>query len=148
MDTQEQSNSADAAILEQAREHMQMIQENVGRMATTSAVLKGFAATMFAAFAALSYNDINIRMLVVSILPVVGFFLLDTYYLTLEKKYRYFYEQVRTGAVAADFSMSVAHIDAYSCSWIKALCSRSITLFYGPLAAAYASLIICKTCGI
>ena len=127
---------------------MQMIQENVGRMATTSAVLKGFAATMFAAFAALSYNDISIHMLIISILPVVGFLLLDTYYLTLEKKYRYLYEQVRTGVMQADFNMSVAQIDVYSCSWIKALCSRSITLFYCPLAVAYAALIICKTFGV
>ena len=87
-------------------------------------------------------------MITISILPVVGFLLLDIYYLTLEKKYRYLYEQVRTGVMQADFNMSVAQIDVYSCSWIKALCSRSITLFYCPLAVAYAALIICKTFGV
>lgn len=79
-----------------------------------------------------------------TILPSIGFFLMDVYYLRLERKYRILYERVRLRKVPADYSMSVAQIDEPSCSRIHAFASNSILLFYGPLFMAYLLLIVFK----
>ena len=68
-------------------EYLQMIQEPICRMSTISAVFKGFAATIVAGIAALSYNDVNPLVLALSFIPVLLFFALDMYYLRLESKY-------------------------------------------------------------
>ena len=76
--------------------YLQMIQEPISRMSTASAIFKGFAATVVAGIAALTYCEVNTWILTLSFVPVLLFLLLDIYYLKLEKRYRYLYEQVRT----------------------------------------------------
>ena len=113
-----------------------MIQEPIGRMSTSSAIFKGFAATIVGGVAALSYCEVNTLILGLSFAPVLVFALLDIYYLKLEKKYRYLYEQVRTDVQVADFSMKltkdnkVAQARVWDC--IK---SPSIWLFYPVMIA-------------
>ena len=68
--------------------YLQMIQSTIERMSTVSAIFKGFAATIVAGIAALSYCDVNTYILGLSFVPVLLFALLDIYYLQLEKKYR------------------------------------------------------------
>ena len=111
--------------------YLQMIQEPIGRMSTTSAIFKGFAATIVAGIAALSYCKMNNLVLGLSFIPVLLFFFLDIYYLKLEKKYRYLYEQVRIDAHPTDFSMQLPRNNKEAKSRvIDCLKSPSIWLFY------------------
>ena len=64
--------------------YLQMIQEPIGRMSTASAIFKGFAATIVAGIAALSYCEVNTFILGLSFVPVILFAFLDIYYLKLE----------------------------------------------------------------
>ena len=86
--------------------YLQMIQEPISRMSTASAIFKGFAATVVAGIAALTYCEVNTWILTLSFVPVLLFLLLDIYYLKLEKRYRYLYEQVRTDIHVVDFSLN------------------------------------------
>lgn len=61
-------------------EYLQMIQEPICRMSTISAIFKGFAATIVAGIAALTYCEVNVWVLGLSFLPVVVFSFLDIYY--------------------------------------------------------------------
>ena len=111
--------------------YLQMIQEPISRMSTASAIFKGFAATIVAGIATLTYRDVNIWILGLSFMPVLLFALLDIYYLKLEKKYRYLYEQVRTDEHKVDFSMKLTVDDnAAKASILGCIKSPSIWLFY------------------
>lgn len=132
--------------------YLQMIQEPISRMSTNSAIFKGFAATIVAGVAALTYADLNPWVLGLSFLPVITFLILDVYYLTLERKYRMLYEQVRNGEHPVDFSLQLpsdrvevlrAKARAWDCIW-----SPSILLFYPLLIAVLIVVFILKVGGI
>ena len=112
-------------------EYLQMIQEPISRMSTVSAIFKGFAATIVSGIAALSYCDVNSTVLALSFVPVLLFALLDIYYLKLEKKYRYLYNQVRQDEHPIDFSMELTKDNKVAKSRVRdCIKSPSIWLFY------------------
>ena len=129
--------------------YLQMIQEPIGRMSTASAIFKGFAATIVAGIAALSYCEVNTMVLALSFIPVILFAFLDIYYLKLEKKYRYLYEAVRTGDHAIDFSMQLTkdNKSARSRVW-DCILSPSIWLFYPSMTVILVIVLIFKLKGI
>lgn len=86
---------------------LEMIQNTIERMSTLSSVFKGFAATVIIGIAAISFTEISICILVLTMLPVLCFAGMDIYYLSLEKKYRFLYENVRLGKKKTDFSMKI-----------------------------------------
>lgn len=85
--------------------YLQMIQEPISRMSTSAAIFKGFSATIVAGIATITYKDLNIWVMALSFLPVLAFAVLDVYYLMLERKYRFLYEQVISGEHKINFSM-------------------------------------------
>ena len=118
-------------------EYLQMIQETISRMSSISAISKGFAATIVAGIATISYCEIHILILALSFLPVVTFAILDIYYLTLERRFRFLFNQVRLDRHEIDFSMElttsseeVALAKARVRDCIK---SPSILIFYAPM---------------
>lgn len=130
-------------------EYLQMIQEPICRMSTISAVFKGFAATIVAGIAALSYNDVNPLVLALSFIPVLLFFALDMYYLRLEKKYRYLYEQVRTDVHEVDFSMVLTKdTKAAQAGFWNCFTSPSIYLFYPTMIVILITVFILKVSGV
>lgn len=115
-------------------EYLQMLQEPICRTSTISAIFKGFSATIVAGITALSYNDINVCVLGLSFLPVIAFAILDIYYLMLERKFRFLYDQVRKNKHDIDFCMKLTS-DAAEIKFAKArifdcLKSPSIYFFY------------------
>lgn len=118
--------------------HLQMIQSIIERMSTASAVYKGFAATIISGVSVLSHKDISSSALLFALTPVLCFFLLDTYYFQLEKKYRVLYEKVRCGAIAPNFSMKAecSNTELYDAggTWWQCVISPCILWFYVPLS--------------
>lgn len=129
-------------------EYLQMIQEPISRMSTVSAIFKGFSATVVAGIATFAYNEINILILILSFLPVVAFNALDIYYLQMEKKYRYLYEQVRTDKHIVDFAINIDFNDEEQKNAKATLCdcmkSPSIFLFYPMIFVILAIVVILK----
>lgn len=122
-----------------------MIQEPICRMSTISAIFKGFAATIVAGIAALSYTEVNTYVLGLSFVPVIVFALLDIYYLRLEKQYRFLYEQVRNDTHEIDFSMELTKDNKVAGSRIcDCLKSPSIWLFYPIMFAILIIVLIFK----
>lgn len=78
-------------------------------MSTISAIFKGFAATIVAGISAISYSSTNIWILGLSFLPVLVFAVLDIYYLKLERKFRFLFDQVRLDEHEIDFSMKLTN---------------------------------------
>lgn len=126
-------------------EYLQMIQETIGRMSTNSALFKGFAATIVAGISMLSFGQLNTWIMLLSFVPVVSFFVLDVYYFTLERKFRYLYDQVREERHEIDFSMeltkkSIEIIEAKARVWD---CVRSPSIFFFYPVMLCVLLIVC-----
>lgn len=115
-------------------EYLQMIQEPICRMSTISAIFKGFAATIVAGISAITYASTNMWVLGLSFLPVLAFAVLDIYYLKLERKFRFLFEQVRKDEHEIDFSMKLTNdpleIIAAKATLRDCIKSPSIYLFY------------------
>lgn len=116
------------------KEYLQMIQEPICRMSTISAIFKGFAATIVAGISTISYATTNLCILGLSFLPVLAFAILDVYYLKLERKFRFLFDQVRLDKHEIDFSMKLTNdpleiIIAKARTW-DCVKSPSIYLFY------------------
>ena len=132
--------------------YLQMIQEPICRMSTISAIFKGFAATIVANVATLTYKDVNVWVLGLSFLPVIAFAVLDVYYLTLERKFRFLFEQVRKNEHEIDFSMKLTN-DPVETLRAKARCwdcikSPSIYLFYPLMIAILITVFVLKWKGV
>lgn len=133
-----------------AIEYLSMIQSNISRMSTASAIFKGFAATVLAGVVTIAFRDISPVVLLLMFLPLLAFLMLDVYYLILEKKYRHLYQQVLTGEHACDLSMDVSSMDKAEAkaTILCCLCSSSILLFYIPVFVAFAILVIMRFAGV
>ena len=132
--------------------YLQMIQEPIGRMSTNSAIFKGFAAAIVAGVSALTYKDVHVWVLGLSFLPVLAFAMLDVYYHTLERKFRFLFEQVRKGEHDIDFSMELT-LDPVEILRAKArvwdcMKSPSIYLFYPMMMAILIAVFLLKLKGI
>ena len=132
--------------------YLQMIQEPICRMSTISAIFKGFAATIVAGVATLTYKDVNVWVLGLSFLPVLAFAILDVYYLTLERKFRFLFDQVRKDEHEIDFSMKLTNdpveiLRAKARAW-DCIKSPSIYLFYPLMTAVLIVVWIFKIKGV
>lgn len=122
--------------------YLQLIEGVISRMATASALFKGFTATVLAGVIAIAFKDMSVYVLGVMVLPMLGFLLMDLFYLGLERKYRVLYASVCDGTHECDYSLDVSAICEYqSKSNLRAcLTSKSITLFYGPCFVEYCGI--------
>lgn len=130
------------------KEYLQLLQEPICRMSTISAIFKGFAATIVSGISLISYSTTNIWVIGLSFLPVLAFALLDIYYLQLERKFRFLYEQVRTKKHDIDFSMKLTTepleiISAKARIW-DCVKSPSIYLFYPMMILILLTVLVLK----
>ena len=133
-------------------EYLQMLQEPICRMSTISAIFKGFAATIVAGISAISYSSTNIWILGLSFLPVLVFAVLDIYYLKLERKFRFLFDQVRLDEHEIDFSMKLTNdpveiIRAKARTW-DCIKSPSIYLFYPLMLLVLVAVLVLKLTNI
>lgn len=137
---------------EDKRVYLQMLQEPICRMSTISAIFKGFAATIVVGISAISYSTTNIWVLGLSFLPVFAFAILDIYYLKLERKFRFLFDQVCLDKHDVDFSMKLTSdpleiISAKARTW-DCIKSPSIYLFYPLMLLVLAAVLILKIANV
>lgn len=130
------------------KEYLQMIQEPICRMSTISAIFKGFAATIVAGISLISYSTTSVLILGLSFLPVLAFGILDVYYLKLERKFRFLFDQVRMDKHEIDFSMKLTNdpleiISAKERTW-DCIKSPSIYLFYPLMLLILVAVFVMK----
>lgn len=80
---------ADNLFNDDDRQYVQMMQENITRMANNSANCKSWMVTLVAGFCAIgcSIEALN-GWIILSVIPIIVFWYLDTFYLQLERKMR------------------------------------------------------------
>lgn len=108
--------------------HLEMIQSIISRMASNSFLIKGWSITIVVAILGLANKDSII--ILITIFPVVMFWMLDIYYLSQEKKFRELYNRVRViSNEDIDFDMSIDQNSSLK-NFITCFLSPSIFIFH------------------
>jgi hypothetical protein len=76
------------------RLHLEFIQNVVARMNSNSFQIKEWMLTIVSAFLALYAATKNCYFVLIGVVPVIGFWVLDSYYLNQERKFRGLYNDV------------------------------------------------------
>ena len=130
---------------ENKRCHLGMIQGIITIMGNNSFQLKEWSVGIMIAIYAFAGQNTN-KAVIITVIPLIIFWMLDTYYLCLERKFRMLYDETRTkDNKEIDYSMDFNNIKI-KVGEVKKICflntafSKSTFPFY--LAAITTTLII------
>ncbi|MCB1066077.1 MAG: hypothetical protein KDN20_24560 [Verrucomicrobiae bacterium] len=119
--------------------HLEFIQNIIARMSTNSFMVKGWSVTLVAAIFALAASEANQSFAVVVFLPIIAFWVLDSFFLFQERGFRALYRKVADKPEdQINFEMDPSTLDktdlkAEKAGWWKVCCSPSLWLFHGAL---------------
>lgn len=117
---------------EKVVEHLKIIQSVVDRLGRNSLWTKTWSLTLIvAAMLLIIIDDVqNTDSVPILILPILGFWILDGYFLWQERLFRKVYNEVRVQS-DTDFEMNqLKHRHEPKCSWVSAIISRTLIIFY------------------
>ena len=131
--------------MENKRQHLEMIQGVINRMAGNLFFLKGWAITLIAALFALAAKDANLKYIIVAYFPVLIFWILDGYFLSQERLFRDLYDDVRKrDEKDINFSMDTREYRKNKRnSWICSMFSPTLLWFYVSLIVLMLVIIYC-----
>ena len=117
--------------MENKRKHLEIIQTTINRMANCSFLIKGWCITIVSALLALTIKETNNRLIFITIIPIVIFWILDGFFLFQERLYRALYDEVRMKAdEQIDFSMNTLKFLGERNRWVKAMFSKTLNILY------------------
>ncbi len=123
--------------MENKHKHLEFIQAIINRMANHSFIMKGWAITLVVALFVLVPKHPDKKCIVIAFLPVVVFWILDGYFLSRERKFRYLYDEVRKkNDKEIDFSMDVSNFKEWKINWFCSVFSKTLLFFYISLVGA------------
>ncbi|MFC7126950.1 hypothetical protein ACFQJ7_13105 [Halovenus rubra] len=108
---------------------LEFIQDIITRLSGNLFKIKGWSITLIVVVLLFRTSDLH---LLIAFIPLFGFWILDAYYLQLERRYRAMYKDARTGNQDREkFKMDSS---AYSVDSIpKLMFSRSLAIFHGTI---------------
>lgn len=120
--------------MENKRKHLDFLQLIITRMNVNSFLLKGWAVTLVAALFAFAAKDANNKYVFITYISTIVFWVLDGYYLSLERQYRDLYNEIRKKTEdEIDFDLNAKRFDTGSSTWMRSLFSHTLLIFYGIL---------------
>lgn len=117
---------------EKVVKHLEMTQGVINRLGSNSFLLKGWSMTIIAAAMVLvaRVELDNPYIVLVFILPILGFWILDGYFLWQERLFREVYNEIRQQD-KTDFEMNpTKHRHKPNCSWRSVIFSETLRIFY------------------
>jgi len=116
--------------------HLELISAVIGRMANNSFLFKGWSITIATGLAAFAAVDRRRGLLLIALITEVLFWVLDGYYLWLERRFRDLYDKVaRRSNDQIDFSMAIDRKDIFR-RWLRTCFRLHLVLFYGGMITA------------
>lgn len=115
-------------------DEIKIIQDVIKRMADNSFKIKGWTVTLIVITLIFKGQTNNNHLL--AFLPLVSFWILDTYYLRMERIYRKLYAWVIKNRPESDeylFDLNPNRFENDVDSYIKTMPSISLRMFYGGL---------------
>ena len=119
--------------------HLEMLQDVIQRMAENSRACKLWSITALSAIVFLAARTGVPWHVLIALVPLFLFFLLDVYYLSLERRFRGSYERtlarLRDSTYGPEDAYQIAPVAASLGTWMKSIRSPSVLLYY-PIALA------------
>jgi hypothetical protein len=129
--------------------HMEMIQAVVARLAGNSFLIKGWALTLTGAFLGFGVNKNSSGLAGAAFLPIVVFWLLDTYYLRTERLFRELFtcvrsldEDIEPFYMAATSKKFLTRVSMDAKSWWKTVLRPTLAWFYVLLIVATVLVVV------
>lgn len=120
--------------MEAKLKHLELIQGVINRLATNSFLLKGWSVLLVSGLLALHQHVPGKHVGLLALVPTVVFWGLDGYFLSLERKLRALYDEVRMwDEEKIDFSMDIRKIRDQGTDWLSTTFSKSLVPFHGSL---------------
>ena len=128
--------------------HLEMIENIIERMAKNCFQLKAWTMTLVVLIGGLAAKDAERKFIIIAFIPIIVFWLLDSYYLRLERQYRILYKTItekRDDEI--NFSMDLSQIQNMSISDSKKICplncflSTTEIVFYLPITVTLGVII-------
>ncbi|MEE3349594.1 MAG: hypothetical protein VZR09_06095 [Candidatus Gastranaerophilaceae bacterium] len=115
------------------KEHLRIIEDIIARMAGNSFQLKGWAISLISAILVFANLKNETRFIWIAILPIIVFWVLDAFYLQLERKYRELYKKIQQDYINNTnevplFDMNINNIKV--CRLFCIMFSRSVVPIY------------------
>lgn len=112
--------------------HLEFIQLTITRMNVNSFLLKGWTVTLVSALFVLSGKDANINYVLISYIVIPVFWILDGFYIGVERQYRELYNDVaKKKEIDIDFDMNAKKFAKGNKSWLGGIFSMTLLIFYG-----------------
>lgn len=127
--------------------HLEMIENVIERMAKDSFQLKGWAVTLVTLVGALGAKESDKRFMFLAFVPIIGFWILDAFYLQQERKYRALYRSVcEKEPDKIDFNMNTRIVkytdeEKKRNRFFNCFKSTSVSVFYGIIALTLIVLV-------
>lgn len=117
--------------------HLEFIEAVIARLSSNSFLIKGWGLTLASLLFTLAVGNSNNDYSIITYPVILVFWLLDGYFLSRERRFRFLYESVRQKEeTEVDFSMETVEPAAWRETWPGALCSCTLLLFYGAVMLA------------
>jgi len=112
-----------------------LIQDCIKRMAHNSFLIKGWTVSLIAVVLALAKDKIDFFYIcLILLIPVLGFWYLDAFFLRTEKKFRKMYKWVITNRMKRDDNMYDVDPNQYNDeveSLLSVMFSKTLKVFFG-----------------
>lgn len=121
---------------EKLHKEIDLIQDCIKRMANNSFLLKGWAISLIGIIVALADKEINkIFLGVVTLIIAIIFWILDAYFLRIERMYRKMYDWVINERIAGResclYNLNPYRFEKDVGNLLKVMFSYTLALFYG-----------------
>lgn len=127
--------------------HLEMIESIIERMAKNSFQLKAWAMTLVTVVGALGAKEADKRFMLLAFIPIIGFWVLDAFYVQQERRYKALYRCVcEKKEEEIDFNLNTRNI-TFTSDEAKRICffdcmkSTSVILFYLVLTVTLILLV-------
>ena len=127
--------------MEGKHKHLEFIQTTISRMAGNSFLLRGWSITLVVAILTIASQFYKPLYLWIALFVTIVFWLLDSYYLSQERRFRCLYDEVRVKTGEADFSMKLTENHCKKCTWLSAARAPIFLIFYGVAALILVGMI-------
>lgn len=123
---------------------LEMIQNIISRMEQNSIMLKGWAIALISGVFVLSSKDSNPTYFLIAYIPTILFWLIDSMYLQLQRRYRVLYNRNAIADInSVDFDMTIpAPTFNEKTEYIQCLFSRTEWIFYVPIAILITIVVV------
>lgn len=136
--------------VEKVVKHLEITQGVINRLANNSFLIKGWSMTILAAailFLARVESENSVYLTLSFVIPVIGFWILDGYFLWQERLFRGVYDDIRVQE-DSDFKMDIpAQLKKPKSKWRNSIFSITLNIFYSTELSFLCLVAFILSCG-